>query len=107
MSSNLADGRLTEREQAHRFPGNGVAGGVTKLGSRVRGFKVGDEVYARSHKDGIGTFAELIAMNENDVALNPTALSMNEAASLPLVALSAWQALVEIGRVKRGEKVFI
>ena len=58
------------------------------------GDSTSDEVYARPDKGAIGTFAELIAMNEADVALKPVALSMEEAASIPLVGLTAWQALV-------------
>ena len=94
----------------YRFPlvlGNDVAGVVVRAGSRVRRFKPGDEVYARPDKDRIGTFAELIAMNENDVAIKPQALTMEEAASLPLVGLTAWQALIERANLKRGQKVFI
>lgn len=75
--------------------GNDVAGVVVRVGSGVRGFKPGDEVYARPHQDRIGTFAELIAMNEADVALKPGNLTMEEAASIPLVGLTAWQVLVE------------
>ena len=66
----------------YRFPlilGNDVAGVVVKVGSHVRRFKVGDEVYARPDKDRIGTFAEYIAMDEADVALKPRSISMEEA----------------------------
>ncbi len=55
----------------------------------------------------IGTFAEYIAVNQSDLALKPRNLSMEEASSIPLVGLTAWQALVEIANVKRGQKVFI
>jgi NADPH:quinone reductase-like Zn-dependent oxidoreductase len=94
----------------YRLPfilGNDVAGVVVRVGPKVRRFKPGDEVYARPDKDRIGTFAELIAMNEADVAMKPGNLTMEEAASIPLVALTAWQALVEIARLKRGQKVLI
>lgn len=92
----------------YRLPqimGNDVAGVVVKVGPGVRRFKVGDEVYARPGKDRSGTFAEYIAMNESDVALKPATLNMEEAASIPLVGLTAWQALVEKADVKRGRKV--
>ena len=94
----------------YRFPlvlGNDVAGIVVEVGARVRRFKPGDEVYARPDKDRIGAFAEFIAMNEGDVAIKPTDLSMEEAASIPLVGLTAWQALVETANLKPGQKVFI
>jgi len=87
--------------------GHDVAGIVIKVGLGVKQFKTGDEVYARPADHRIGTFAELIAINENDVALKPGKLSMEEAASIPLVGLTAWQALVEKANVKKGQKVFI
>lgn len=94
----------------YRLPlilGNDVAGVVVRVGSRVRRFKPGDEVYARPHKDRIGTFAEFIAVKEDGVALKPTALNMEEAASIPLVGLTAWQALIEKGQLGKGQKVLI
>jgi NADPH:quinone reductase-like Zn-dependent oxidoreductase len=94
----------------YRFPlilGNDVAGVAVRVGSRVQRFKPGDAVYARPDKDRIGTFADFIAMDERDVAYKPSNLTMEEAASIPLVALTAWQALVEVANLKKGEKVFI
>lgn len=94
----------------YRLPlilGNDVAGVVTRVGSGVTRFKAGDEVYARPDKDRIGTFAEYIAMSEQDVALKPKNLTMEEAASIPLVGLTAWQALIELADLKAGQKVFI
>lgn len=73
----------------------------------MRRFKPGDEVYARPPQARIGTFAELIAVDENALALKPENLSMEEAAALPLVALTAWQVLVDSARLKQGQKVFI
>ncbi|WP_119580832.1 NADP-dependent oxidoreductase [Streptomyces europaeiscabiei] len=87
--------------------GNDVAGTVIGVGTAVRGFKPGDEVYARPDQDRIGTFAERIAVAEGDLALKPASISMEEAGSLPLVALTAWQALVERGKVRPGQKVLI
>ncbi|WP_405631803.1 NADP-dependent oxidoreductase [Streptomyces sp. NBC_00016] len=87
--------------------GNDVAGTVISVGTAVRGFKPGDEVYARPHQDRIGTFAERIAVAEGDLALKPASISMEEAGSLPLAALTAWQALVERGKVRPGQKVLI
>lgn len=87
--------------------GNDVAGTVLQVGAKVRGFKPGDEVYARPNQDRIGTFAERIAVAEEDLALKPASASMAEAGSLPLVALTAWQALIEQGNVGPGQKVLI
>src|SRR5216117_3913486 len=94
----------------YRLPlilGNDVAGVVVRVGSNVRRFKPGDEVYARPHQDRIGTFAEFIAMNEADVALKPKNLTMEEAASIPLVGLTAWQVLIERANLKKDHKVLI
>ncbi len=111
---NLLDAKIRNGEfklvLPYRMPlvlGNDVAGVVVGTGSRVKQFKPGDEVYARPGKDRIGTFAEFISMNEKDVSLKPASVSMEEAASLPLVGLTAWQALVEKAELKKGQRVFI
>jgi alcohol dehydrogenase len=80
---------------------------VTQVGPRVRQFKVGDEVYARPDDFRIGTFAEFVPVKEASLALKPKNITMEEAASLPLVALTAWQTLVEKAQIKKGQKVFI
>ncbi len=87
--------------------GNDVAGTVVRTGSHVSRFKVGDEVYARPNKDRIGTFAEYIAINQSDAAIKPSNLSMQQAAAIPLAALTAWQALVDVAKVKPGQRIFI
>jgi 2-desacetyl-2-hydroxyethyl bacteriochlorophyllide A dehydrogenase len=87
--------------------GNDLAGVVIKAGPNVQRFKPGDEVYARPDKDRIGTFAEMIAINENDVAKKPHRLDMEQAASVPLVGLTAWQALIEKAKLQAGQKVLI
>jgi NADPH:quinone reductase-like Zn-dependent oxidoreductase len=87
--------------------GNDVAGVVVRVGSRVRRFKAGDEVFARPDSDRIGTFAQLISIREASLALKPKNLSMEEAASIPLVGLTAWQALLERANLEKGGKVFI
>lgn len=87
--------------------GHDLAGTVLEVGSAVGHFKIGDEVYARVRDYAIGTFAEYIAVDETDLALKPKNLSMVEAASIPLVALTVWQAFVEKAKLKKGQKVFI
>jgi len=87
--------------------GHDVAGVVVRVGSKVRQFKPGDEVYARPRDGQIGAFAEFIAMNEADVALKPKTLTMEEAASIPLVGLTAWQALIEKANLRKGQKVLV
>jgi len=111
---NLLDSKIKSGEfkliLPYRMPlvlGHDVAGVVTRVGSRVRQFKVGDAVYSRPRDHRIGAFAEFIAVNENDVAPKPRNITMEQAASIPLVGLTAWQALVEGARLKNGQKVFI
>lgn len=87
--------------------GHDLAGVVTQVGSAVTGFKVGDEVYSRPRDLRIGTFAESIAVDQADVALKPTTLSFAEAGAVPLVALAAWQALVDVAQVKPGQRVLV
>ncbi|SDD59417.1 NADP-dependent oxidoreductase [Glycomyces harbinensis] len=87
--------------------GHDVAGTVVEVGTGVRGFKPGDEVYARPRDRRIGTFAERIAVDEDDLALKPASIGMTAAGSLPLVALTAWQALVEKGNVEAGQQVLV
>jgi NADPH:quinone reductase-like Zn-dependent oxidoreductase len=87
--------------------GHDVAGVVTAVGPAVTQFSVGDEIYARPRDLRIGTFAERIAIDEADVALKPSSLSMDEAAAVPLVALAAWQALVDLARVRPGQRVLV
>lgn len=87
--------------------GHDVAGVVTWAGPGVTRFKVGDEVFARPRDGRIGAFAERIAISEADVALKPANLTMESAAALPLVSLTAWQVLVEKAKLKEGQKVLI
>jgi NADPH:quinone reductase-like Zn-dependent oxidoreductase len=109
LDSKIRDGEF-KQILPYKTPfilGHDVAGLVTRVGSEVGRFKVGDEVYARPADPRIGTFAEFIAINENDVAIKPKELTMEEAASIPLVGLTAWQALIEKANLEKGQKVFI
>lgn len=87
--------------------GHDVAGKVTKVGSKVKNFKIGDAVYSRPRDLRIGTFAEYIAIHESDIALKPKNLTFAEAAAVPLVALASWQALAERAQTKPGDRVLI
>lgn len=111
---NLLDSKVRNGEFKLFLPyrppfilGHDLAGTVIRVGVNVQEFKVGDEVYARPRDQRVGTFAEMIAIDAADVAPKPRSLSMEQAASIPLVGLTAWQALVEVGKVKPGQKVFI
>jgi alcohol dehydrogenase len=111
---NLLDAKVRDGEFKLILPykppfvlGHDVAGVVAAVGAGVSQFKAGDEVYARPADFHIGTFAEFIAVPQADVAPKPANLTMTEAGSLPLVALTAWQALVEVAQLQKGQKVFI
>ncbi|MCS3608120.1 NADP-dependent oxidoreductase [Erwinia rhapontici] len=113
-SVNLLDAKIRKGEfrliLPYKLPlilGNDVAGVVVSVGPEVTRFRSGDPVYARPAQQRIGTFAQYIAVNENDLALIPDNLSREEAASLPLVSLTAWQVLVETAKLKKGQKVLI
>ena len=113
-SINQIDNKLKSGEfkllLPYKFPlilGHDLAGVVTKIGSKVSRFKVGDEIFAQPAVFKIGTFAEYIAINETDAALKPKNISMEQAASIPLVGLTSWQALIEKANLKKGQKVFI
>ena len=87
--------------------GHDVAGTVIGVGAKVKDFAPGDKVFARPQDHRIGTFAQRIAVDQADVALAPRSVDVTQAASLPLVALTAWQALVERGNLRPGQKVLI
>ena len=94
----------------YQFPlvlGNDLSGVVSDVGAQVTRFKKGDAVYARLDTDRIGAFAEFAAVREGAAAHKPTNVTFEAAASLPLVALTAWQALVEIGRLRANQRVLI
>ena len=112
-SVNLLDVKIRDGEfkliLPYRVPfvlGHDLAGLVVRVGSAVRSFAPGDEVYARPGTDTIGTFAELAAVHEDDLALEPATLTMEESAA-PLVALTAWQALVERANLQPGQKILV
>jgi NADPH:quinone reductase-like Zn-dependent oxidoreductase len=87
--------------------GHDLAGVVTRVGAEVRDYKIGDEIYARPRDLRIGAFAEYIAVDHADIALKPKSLTMEESAAIPLVALAAWQALVELAQIKSEQKILI
>lgn len=109
LDSKIRDGQF-KLILPYRLPlilGHDVAGVVVKAGPRVRQFKPGDEVYARTDDFRIGTFAEFVPVKESSLAPKPKGLTMEEAASIPLVGLTAWQALVETAKLTKGQRVFI
>ena len=109
LDTKIRDGKVKTLLR-YSFPlvlGNDLSGEVVDIGSDVTRFAKGDAVYARLGKERIGAFAELAAVSESAAARKPSNLSHVEAASLPLVGLTAWQALIELGGLERGQKVLI
>ncbi|SET47900.1 2-desacetyl-2-hydroxyethyl bacteriochlorophyllide A dehydrogenase [Salinibacillus kushneri] len=84
-----------------------AAGVITKTGSKVTDFKIGDEVYARPATTERGTYAEYVVVDDHLLAQKPNNLDFKEAASVPLTALTAWQCLVDFSHIKEGDKVLI
>jgi alcohol dehydrogenase len=88
--------------------GNDGAGIVCEIGKGVSQFKLGDEVYFRPGKVKIvGTFAEFCSVREDEAAIKPKNISFEEAAGIPLVGLTSWQALFDLGKLQKGQKVLI
>jgi NADPH:quinone reductase-like Zn-dependent oxidoreductase len=87
--------------------GSDLAGVVVEVGNSVSRFKPGDAVYASVFDLGKGSFAEFVAVPERAAALKPATLSFVQAASLPMVSLTSWQAFKERIRLQPGQKVFI
>ncbi len=87
--------------------GTDLAGDVVAIGPGVTRFVVGDAVYARLDNDHIGAFAEYAVVRESAAARKPARLDYAEAASLPLVGLTAWQALIDLAQLRAGQKVLI
>jgi NADPH:quinone reductase-like Zn-dependent oxidoreductase len=109
LDAKIRDGefKLVVPYKAPFVLGHDAAGVVTSVGPQVTRFSLGDEVYGRVRDGRVGTFAERIAVHEDDLATKPKTLTMAEAASVPLVALTAWQALVERAEVQPGQKVLV
>lgn len=111
---NVLDSKIRNGEFKPLLPykppltlGHDLAGVVEAVGSAVTRFAPGDAVFSRPRDGRIGTLAERIAVDEADLARKPANLTMAEAAGMPLVALTAWQALVERAAVQPGAKVLI
>ena len=101
---------LLQSRNLHTLPltlGWDVSGVVARTGSKVTKFKPGDEVYTRPDVHRDGSYAEYIVVKDNIVDFKPRSITHLEAASLPLVGLTAWTALIKLAEIKRGQKVLI
>ena len=105
----IREGYLKE-SLAYRFPlilGWDAAGIVSAIGPKVTRFAIGDEVFSRTDIRRNGAYAEFVAVDERFAAPKPPNLSFEEAASIPLVGLTAWQALVDVAGVNEGHRILI
>ncbi|MGM7701590.1 NADP-dependent oxidoreductase [Pseudalkalibacillus sp. Hm43] len=84
-----------------------AAGVIVEKGKNVTGFNVGDRVFTRPATTNQGTYAEYVPVEENLLAHMPEEMSFEEAASIPLAGLTAWQCLVDFGKIKENDKVLI
>lgn len=96
----------------HEFPlipGWDAAGLIKSVGKNVKKFKAGDEVYAYCRKPVVkwGTYAEYVCFDSDNVALKPKNINFAQAAAIPLAGLTAWQALFDFGKIKKGETILI
>lgn len=87
--------------------GHDLAGTIVAVGGGVKRWQIGDKVFSCVGGNRMGTFAERIAVSETDLAHMPRNLDPMFAAALPLVSLTAWQALVERAKIRAGQRVFI
>lgn len=107
----IREGLLKSR-LPHEFPlipGWDAAGVIAEVGSNVRQFKIGDEVYAYCRKPIVkeGTYAEFVTFDAAQVALKPKNISFAEAAAIPLASLTAWQGLFDFANLKENQSVLI
>ena len=105
----VREGYLKDMLQ-YNFPfvlGWDVSGIVTSVGKAVTAFKVDDAVYSRPNIARDGTYAEFVAIDENEIALKPHTITHSSAASLPLAGITAWDVLVKAGEIKTGDRVLI
>ena len=116
VSVNPVDWKLSEgvlkEALPHKLPvtvGWDVSGLICKVGSDVRNFRPGDPVFAYCRKEIVqeGTYAEFVTFAAKHVALKPKSLTFEQAASIPLCALTAWQAFFDVGKLQKGETLLI
>lgn len=101
---------LLQRMNPHKLPltlGWDVSGVVEKTGSNATKFKVGDEVYTRPALERDGSYAEYIAVRENEVAFKPKSLTHESAAAVPLAGITAWEVLIKTAKIRKEQRVLI
>lgn len=113
-SVNPVDWKIREGHLKQMIPyplpltlGWDVSGVVDAVGAAVTRFKVGDAVYSRPDIKRNGTYAEYVAIREDEIAHKPKTISHVEAASLPLAGITAWEVLFTAAELKAGQTVLI
>src|SRR5438045_2409032 len=96
-----------EKTAFPRILGADIAGVVDKTGSKITKFKAGDAVYAYISLENEGGYAEYALATENEASPKPKSLDYFEAAAVPVVALTAWQALIDTAKLRAGQTVLI
>jgi NADPH:quinone reductase-like Zn-dependent oxidoreductase len=94
-------------EKLPMIPGYDIAGVVEEVGEGVTKFKKGDAVYAYLSLMRAGAYAQYAIAKENELALKPKSISNEEAAAVPLAALTAWQALIQTAKLETGQSVLV
>src|SRR5204862_5191898 len=109
IDNKIRDGKMKAilRFQLPATLGSDLAGVVVEVGSRVARFKPGDAIFSSIFDLGTGALAEFAVVPEDAAALKPANLEFVQAASIPMVGLTSWQALKERAHLKPGQKVFI
>ena len=101
---------MLDKEGRRTFPiilGGDISGVVEKVGSEITRFKPGDPVFAYVSLDNSGGYAQYALVTEREAAPKPRSLIYVEAAAVPIVALTAWQALIDTAKLKAGQTVLI
>src|SRR5271156_5095030 len=113
-AANPMDWKIRKGEMkvmtGRKFPrglGHDFAGVVEAVGPNVTRFKVGDEVFGATGLKESGTFAEALVTADKTVFLKPQSLPFEEAAALPIVSATAWNALIDKAKLQAGQRVFI
>ena len=94
----------------HNLPltlGQDFSGTIEKVGRNVMGFKTGDKVFGRPSMEENGSYAEFIVVKSNEVALMPKTSTYDEAATIPVAGTAAWDALINKGKIHKGQRVLI
>ena len=84
-----------------------VSGTIRELGKEVTGFDVGDEVFSRPNISRNGSYADYIAVKADEAIVKSTTLDFAQAAALPLAGITAWQCLIDAGKLTPGQRVLI